>query len=294
MQHRGIDTTFAFDLAWTETGGWDSVMEALSWDGHLVLVHGSERQRRAGVAAWVRRGLELGAKILYIEPAGESVERSFLGVLNDHEICVDAALDGGQLQVIPADDAAYSPSWQTSMVEKALAEGYPTVRWSAEVETAWGVMSPSAHADIEWATDELCHTRPVSILCQYPAGLTQATMQTVCAMHGDGVRESLLHTSPTPGGIALAGEVDVSNETVLRSSLMAAGATTAVGRGTFVVDLSRLAFLDAAGARAFLTATAAHRTSGGEVLLRAAQPVVERVLRLLEIDRAVGLRLEGP
>jgi len=270
------------------------VMEPRSWDGHLVLVHGSEQQRRAGVAAWVRRGLDLGAKILYIEPADESAGRSLVGVLQDNEIHADEALDRGQLQVVPADGNAYSPTWQATAVEKALAEGYPTVRWSGEAETAWGVMPPSAHADVEWATDELCHTQPVSILCQYPSGLTQATMQTVCAMHGGGVRESLLQTSPVPGGIALAGEVDLSNEKILHSSLIAAGATTEVGRGSLVVDLSRLEFLDVAGARAFLTATTAHRASGGTVLLRAAQPVVERVLRLLGVDRADGLELEAP
>ncbi len=269
-------------------------MEMLSWDGHLVLVHGSEQQRRAGVAAWVRRGLELGAKILYIEPADVPSERSLIGVLQDHEIPADEAVQRGQLRVFTADDTAYSPAWQASAVEEALAEGYPTVRWSAEAETAWGVMSPSAHADVEWATDELCRTRPVSILCQYPAGLSQATLQTVCAMHGDGVRESLLDISPIPGGIALAGEVDVSNERILRSALMAAGATTEIGRGCFVIDLSCLDFLDAAGARAFLTSTAAHRVSGGRVLLRAARPVVDRVLRLLDVHRAAGLVLEGP
>lgn len=287
---RGI---VAFETWWKETGRWDLVMEAPSWDGHLVLVHDSEQQRRAGLAAWVRRGLELGAKIFYIEPADVTSDRSLVGVLKDHEIPADDAMARGQLQVFTADAAAYSTAWQESAIEEALAEGYPTVRWSAEAETAWSVMTPSAHADVEWATDELSHTRPVSILCQYPARLTPATLETVCAMHGDGVRESLVQISPIPGGVALAGEVDVSNERILRSSLMAAGASTAIGRGCFVVDLSRLTFLDAAGARAFLSATAAHRGSGGSVLLRAAQPVVARVLRLLDVDRAPGIGLEG-
>lgn len=271
-----------------------SVMEPDSWDGHLVLVHSSEPHRRAGVAAWVRRGLDLGAKILYLEPADEPAERSFMGVLKESGIDADQAVGRGQLQVLQADDEAYRPEWQASAVEDALSAGYPTVRWSAEAGTAWGVMSPSAHADVEWATDELCHTRPVSILCQYPSRLTQATLQTVCAMHGDGVRESLLHISPLPKGIALAGEVDVSNEAILRSSLMAAGSSTEVGRGSFVVDLSRLGFLDVAGAKALLTGTTAHRTNGGSVLLRAAQPPVDRVLRLLGMDRAPGCIVEAP
>lgn len=269
-------------------------MEPYGWDGHLLLVHNGEQQRRAGLAAWVRRGLELGAKILYFEPVDEPAGRTLMGVLRDHEIRADAAVGRGQLQVLPADGEAYTQASMSSFVDEALAAGYPTVRWSAEAETAWSVMSRTAHADLEWSTDELCHTRPVSILCQYPAALSQATLQAVCAMHRAGVRESLLHTSPVPGGIALAGEVDVSNEAILRSSLMAAGSRSEVGRGFFVVDLSRLGFLDVAGAKALLTGTTAHRTNGGRVLLRAAQPPVDRVLRLLGMDRAPGCIVEAP
>jgi anti-anti-sigma factor len=152
-------------------------------------------------------------------------------------------------------------------------------------------MSATEHADIEWATDEMCQTRPVSILCQYPASLTPATLQTVCAMHGGWVRESLFHTFSIAGGIALAGEVDVSNEAVLRSSLAAACGTTEVG--PFVVDLGRLTFLDVAGTRSLLAGTAAHRGTGGSVLLRAARPPVERIVRLLGVDREPGCVLEG-
>ena len=270
----------------------ESVMQQSSWDGHLLLVHDNEQQRRAGLAAWVRRGLQVGAKVLYTEPVDVPVERSLMGVLKAEEICADAAVDRGQVQVFPAERETYSATFMERAIDDALAAGYPTVRWSGEADTAWGVISRAAHADVEWATDELSHQRPVSILCQYSARMTQATLQTVCAMHGDGVRESLLHTSPLPGGIAIAGEVDVSNEAILRSSLLAAR-SAGVGRGLFVVDLGRLDFLDVAGAKALLTATSAHRSNGGKVLLRAAQPQVDRILRLLGVHRAPGSVLEG-
>lgn len=270
----------------------ETVMQRSSWDGHLLLVHENEQQRRVGVAAWVRRGLQVGAKILYTEPVDVPPDRSLMGVLKAEEVCADAAVDRGQLQVVQAESETYSATFMERAIDNALAAGYPTVRWSGEAETAWGVIARAAHADVEWATDELCHRRPVSILCQYSAGMTQATLQTVCAMHGDGVRESLLHTSPLPGGIAVAGEVDVSNEAILRSSLMAAR-SAGVGRGSLVVDLRGLDFLDVAGAKALLAATSAHRSNGGQVLLRAAQPHVDRILRLLGVHRAPGSVLEG-
>jgi anti-anti-sigma factor len=263
-----------------------------TWDGHLMLVHRDERQRRAGVVDWVRRGLELGAKILYTEPADEPAERALLTVLEQHELSVDRAVDRGQLEVLPADDLTYSTTWQADTIDAALAAGYPTVRWSAEAETAWSVMSPTEHADIEWATDELCQSRPVSILCQYSATLTPATLQTVCAMHGSRVRETLLHTSSIPGGIALAGEVDASNEAILHSSLTAACGVAGIGHRGVLVDLGRLTFLDVAGARALLTGTAAHRGNGGSVLLSAARPPVRRLLWLLGVDLEPGCVLE--
>ena len=143
-----------------------------SWDGHLVLFHENERQRRAGVVAWFRRGLELGAKIFYIESPDVPEERSLAGSLRGTGIAGDEVIRRGQLQVFSADDGrVYDRTWQASMLDEALADGFSAVRWSAEADTAWSVMPRALHADLEWATDDLCHTRPVSVLCQYSAEL---------------------------------------------------------------------------------------------------------------------------
>jgi len=262
------------------------------WDGHRVLVHDNERQRRTGVAAWVRRGLEVGAKILYIEPSHEPADRSLTGLLREHAVDADAARERGQLEVRAATPDAYDPSWQAEVVEESLAAGYPSVRWSGESTTAWSVMSPSAHAEVEWATDQLCEEQPVSILCQYSAGLPQTTLQSVCAAHGGGMRETQLRTTPIPEGVALSGAVDAANQRLLRCALVAATASTD-DRSVFVVDLSELEFLDVAGARAFLTGTTGHRIRRGTVRLRAPQRPVESVLRLLRVDVADGFEVEG-
>jgi anti-anti-sigma regulatory factor len=264
----------------------------VDWGGHLVLVHDTERQRRIGLAAWARRSLDLGAKVLYIEPANEPGDRSLLNLLRDHAVPVDDALESGQLEVFTASEEAYSPEWQEDVVDKALAAGYPTVAWSGAATTAWSVMSPSTHAEIEWATDELCRTRPVSVLCQYAATLPQATLQTVCAMHGAGVRESQLRTRPVPGGLELAGSVDASNERILRSALVAAAATAPSDGGAFSIDLSRLEFLDVAGARAFVTGTTPHRIKGGRVRLKGPRGPVDTLLHLLQVERTDGFEVE--
>jgi len=260
-----------------------------TWDGHLLLVHRSEQERRAGVAAWVTRGLEVGAKIVYAEPPGQSPDRSLMAVLNERRVDTGASVTRGQLQVLPPEHL-YSPAQQVHLIEQALAEGYPSVRFSAEAHTAYTVVSPAAHADLEWAMERLCRVRPVSALCQYPADLTLETLQVVSAMHVDGIWQTHLRTAARPDGIVLAGEADVSNQQILRSAVMAA---TTLARRSFVVDLSLLDFLDVGGCRALLLGTADYRRDGGRVLLQAPQRRVDRLLRLLAVDREQGVNVDG-
>jgi anti-anti-sigma factor len=264
-----------------------------SWDGHLLLVHEGEPQRRAGVTAWTRRGLELGAKILYIEPPDEPPERSYVGVLGEGGVDADVLVEHGQLQVFSADDdRVYDAAWQTSVIDDALSDGYPTVRMSGEARTAWSLMPAMVHAGIERATDELCHALPVSVLCQYPSDLTEAALQDACDMHRDGLREALVQTCPTPGGMAVAGEIDHSNARIVHSALAAATATRPEGAAPFIVGLGAVDFLDVAGARALLTGTTPYRARGGMVRVLDIQAPVGRLLRLLGVDRFDGVSLE--
>ena len=53
-------------------------------------------------------GLEVGAKILSIEPKDELPARSPFGLLEDRPEAVEA-MGSGPIQVIPADRAAYDP-----------------------------------------------------------------------------------------------------------------------------------------------------------------------------------------
>jgi anti-anti-sigma factor len=263
------------------------------WDGHLVLVHEGEHQRRAGVAEWVRRGLALNAKIVYIERPDEPTDRSLRNVLRGQGLEVEDAVARGQLQVFCADDGrVFSPTWQAGVLRRALADGYSTVRLSGEAATAWTVMPPPAHASLEWATEELCRSRRVSVLCQYPSDLMEATMQTVCAMHGDGVCGSLVRTSPVHGGLAVVGEVDWSNAGLLHSALSAATVATEDHRDRFILDVGGLEFIDVAGVRALVSGTSAYRATGGVVCLRGVRPAVSRLLDLLELDRVVGFAIE--
>jgi anti-anti-sigma factor len=265
-----------------------SAFRERDWDGHLLALYKDESQRRGQVAAWVRRGLEVGAKILHIEPSDESPARSLSGLLRDQSDAVEA-LTSGQIQVVPASDQAYDPTWQASTTQRALGS-YPCVRWSGDALTAWSVMPQARHAEIERATDEVCTSQPVSVMCQYPAGASAGVLRSVSAAHSAGLREALLRAVPlSDGGLAVSGELDRSNQDVMRSVLLAA---TTTDRDPFVVDLSGLQFLDVGGARALVAGTASYRRSGGHVRLQV-PPRVDHLVRLLGLHRAHGILTEA-
>lgn len=266
------------------------VKSSPEWDGHLLLLYDEEPQRRAGVTAWVRRGLELGARILYTEPGDGPPDRSLRGVLRDEPDAL-AAMARGQIEVVPAAPAAYEPSFIEATVDRALAEGYPSVRWSGDASTAWSVVPRSRHEVVEQATEELCASRPLSVLCQYAASEATAALGMLSQTHGAGVREQLLRAVPVPGGLALAGDLEASNQEVLRSLL---ATTTGASEGdSFVLDLAAVDFLDLPGVRALMFGTADFRDRGGLVRLQAPPRHVAQLLHLLGVDHEPGLVMRG-
>lgn len=254
-----------------------------------MLLYDEEPQRRAGVTSWVRRGLELGSKILYTQPPDDPADEGLPALLQGYADALEA-LARGQIQVVPADSSTYDPGFIETVVDGALTEGYPSVRWSGDASTALGVMSPDEHETLEQATDQLCATRPLSVLCQYPARESRDALGFLSRAHGAGLREQRFQAVPVEGGLAVAGELDATNYELLRILLISA--TAGAGHDPFVLDLSRVDFLDLPGARALLVGTLDHRSGGGRVRLHAPQPHVAHLVRLLGLDQAEGVDVE--
>lgn len=86
--------------------------------------------------------------------------------------------------------------------------------------------------------------------------------------------------------VRLSGEVDLSVEGHLLVMLEEAlvGQPSAV-----VVDLGGLRFLDCAGFRALLKAQSAAEACGCRLTVRDPQPLIERVLRVLQVADILGL-----
>jgi hypothetical protein len=78
--------------------------------------------------------LDRGEKVVYT--AGAAAEQgAVLGRLRDQGIDVDAAMAEGRFELLPL--AAFYPSQgQDVVVDRALGEGFPAVRMSAEAGAA--------------------------------------------------------------------------------------------------------------------------------------------------------------
>ncbi len=266
----------------------DDGVAGLGWDGHLLLLHGSELEWRSRLAMWVRRGLERDEKVIFAQAETVAPHRSVLALLAKQGVDVQAATAEGRLLVLPLAAVYHTGlGGQEERVERALSEGYRGVRLSGEASAALTVVPEHVYASLERSMDRLCRTHPVSTLCQYDRTTTAgARLDQATARHIGGIRESQLHTAEADGGLILAGEIDWFNELVLLSVLHAATSTAAINAvsETLRVDLRRVTFLSVGGCRALAVGTQQFRDRGGRVQLRAPQLVVERILRLYGLD----------
>jgi anti-anti-sigma regulatory factor len=259
------------------------------WDGHVLLLHDSEEQRRDGLTAWVRRGLELGEKVVYTQVPGRPAD-SLVAVLEPRGVDAGAAVREGLLVVLPPTEffLAEGPG---PAVERALAEGFPAVRMSAEAGAALTVVSPAVHRWFEQGVDELVRTRPVHALCQYAqATTTGQALDDVVALHLLGVREASFATGWDGHGLVLRGEVDPTNTGVFAAALTAAACAAS---RVLSLDLTGLDYLDAGSCWRIDDVTRRFRAAGGQVVLVGPPPAVERTMRLLEIDELPGMHLAG-
>lgn len=258
------------------------------WDGHLLMLHDSESERVSGLVAWIRRGLANNEKVICGQALAEPEERAVLPILSRHGMDVAALTAAGRLAVVPLPEF-YLSGGQRQVVEKALAEGYRAVRITCEAAAALTFLTWSAYMDTERGIDEICRTHPVSALCQYQQAATEDDrLRELTEAHLDGIRQRLLATGPEHRGLALVGEIDMSNEGVLSCALQAAMSRAV---DTFHLELSGLRFLSAAGCRVLSQGTRQFRDRGGRLLLIGPTAGVAEMLRLTGLDRQLNVEL---
>jgi anti-anti-sigma factor len=255
------------------------------WDGHLLLLHAGEDERLARTSAWVRRGLDLGERVIHV---GGADGEALLDALRRRRVDVDAAVSSGLL-VGASRDELVDPGLRRALVAEALEAGCPGVRIESPPVDRHRLLAggPEPEQDAQ----DLSRSGRVSVLCRCDRARARGTLlRPAVASHPDGVRAGILSCRFSHGGLILAGEVDVSVADVLAAALDAA---VAAARGLAWVDVAELRFLDVAGARALVHATRGFRGDGGTVVLLDARPPVRHVLHLLGLDTLDGLAMIG-
>jgi anti-anti-sigma factor len=252
------------------------------WDGHLLLLTEGSSDWWAALAAWTTNGLEQGEKILCAEPA--SGRETLLDALQTQGVDARLAVADGHLDLLPAWRFAVD-GLPDLAVRNALDEGYGGVR------IAPPHVPGRERVAVERVLERLCRSHPVGALCGYDRGTARGNrLVDAVGAHPDGIRTTMLVTRATPaGGLAVAGEVDISN-----LDLFAAAVERAIERTTGPVlwlDLSDLRFMDVAGCRALVHATRHFRNDGGGLLLVDPLPPVAHVLALLGVDALTGVNL---
>lgn len=266
----------------------DEPQGALGWDGHLLLLHRTEPERKTFLVAWIRHGLVQGEKVIHGQ-VEVSLPPDIAETLTEQGIDVSAALDDGQLSIESPQDLG-RPGRTREIIEQALAEGYRAARISVDSPLV-GDFLDGAQADLENMLDDHCRHYPFSALCQYRANILDASVLEIAVkLHAGEIRTAHLITGMDAGRMVVAGELDVTNDTLLTLLLKVVSASASE---RLVVNLSSVNFMGVAAARALVEGTADFRDAGGRVMLRAPTGDTEWFLRVLGIDEIEHFELSG-
>lgn len=258
-------------------------------DGHLLLLHASEDERRLGISTWVREGLERDEKIIYTERPDEPERSTLAALLGEQDVDAETATRQGRLELLSPEDF-YPPGGWVAVAERALAGAYRRVRVMGDARTALRLMSRRHHLDLERAATDLCRIAPISVLCSYDEeSASPQHLEEIVSAHREGIHERQLRTENHPWGIAVSGEIDLQNENLFEHTLRAAVRNAT--RFVLLMDLREVSFMSVGGARALAHTTRDFRDGGGVVRLVSPPSTVEWLLRTLRIDRQPGMEV---
>jgi anti-sigma B factor antagonist len=254
------------------------------WNGHLVLLHANEDERRERLALWVLRGLESGEKVVCATAGGGHSDAPLFSELRERRVDVDSAVGEGRLEVLPMT-GFYPAGGGAEVVERALSDGFPGVRLSAEATPELVELPVDVCLRAERELDRLCREYPVSAMCQYDTAAVGDRLGVVATTHSAGLREKQLHAVLGPDGLVLSGEVDMANQDLLADVI---DTVVRSSTGVLVVDLRDVGFLTVAGGRVLARGTERFRARGGRLRLVDPAPHVLRVLRMFGLDPLTG------
>jgi anti-anti-sigma factor len=113
--------------------------------------------------------------------------------------------------------------------------------------------------------------------------------QDIDGTAGSGPSVQGLRVSPTDDGMAVRGEVDLSNWSIFSVTL---DELIASDRREIVVDVSELSFIDGHGMGS-LVAAARKLDPDRRLILRGALPIVMRIADILDVNDEPNIEIEG-
>lgn len=237
---------------------------------HLIVCDGGPGCQRC-VAQFLSRRIDDGAAIVCQSPATEVQEIVSL---------MDGPPPGDALALLPTDA---SPDELLVLARTACRQ-----HGQAAVYRHAGSHAPGYLLHLERQLGLLCRDSTVSVLC-HEERLEALDGAELAAVHGGNVSDGrLLQIISRDGGLRLCGEIDASNEELLRWLLAAA---TRTGDGSLHLDLAELRFVSSAAAGVLVADTAAFRGAGGRVVLHEPGALVGTVLQAMGLDKVSNMRV---
>ncbi|WP_319458406.1 MEDS domain-containing protein [Micromonospora sp. RTP1Z1] len=256
--------------------------------GHVCWAYDDPAALDARAVAFLAAGLAAGERV-WLAAAGtpDSLTRRLDGLpgLGD-------ALRRGSARMVSVDDAygvdeVIDPETQVqhyaAATDGALADGYTGFRVMAEATPlARTAAQRDAFTRYEHLIDRYMRTRPMSAVCAYDRReLGDPAIAELACMHPETNAQVLfrLHAAdPDEGAVALAGELDPSNQRLFAAALERADPRPVDGR--LVIEGTGLRFIDHRGLIR-LGEHARHR--GATAVLRTTGSAAARLAELLDL-----------
>lgn len=262
---------------------------------HLCLPVVSDTDRLTRTAELTDLGLGKHGKVIILADteAPDELAARLPTLLPD----TTTALATGQVQVVACRDVylaggVFDPSETLArfvgQVELALAQGYAGLWLAIDMAwSLWGLRNVRTLSAWEAATNPVIARHPVTALCMYDCTrFGQKQLDEIHRMHPMAPGQAPLRFARTddPPGLALCGEVDLTNSGALTALLN----DLLTEPGHITIDATGLSFADLRSAD-LLSGVTLTRQRGSTTIL--GSQVVNRLLELTECERS---SIEGP
>jgi anti-anti-sigma factor len=257
---------------------------------HALVFHQPADQSARKVQVWISVALARGEKVIYKRAAASTG-----GKLSWPRLAGQAMRDG-QLEILSAEDVYARTGgehralfeFHAALAAQARKQGFHRTAVTGD-DAATYIISPDREQLLahERDLDRLAAELDMRLLCRYAIHAEQRSLLgSLAGIHHQCIDDLLWTCRTQERTLILSGEVDISNADRLASVLRAA-----LDEGVRTIDLSRLAFLAAAGLQALEQSLDRLPSHGDQLVLMGVAPVIVRSLTTVGLSRRPELKI---